>query len=116
MKSANPTATLAAFAANLRYDDLPESVVTKTEELMADWLASAVAGCTARPVQAITRFALAMGPASGPSEVIGTGRSSSPMLAAMSNAAASHFVEQDDVHNGSVFHAATVVFPAAVAA
>jgi 2-methylcitrate dehydratase PrpD len=115
MKSANPTATLAAFSANLRYDDLPESVVTKTEELMADWLASAVAGCKARPVQAITRFALAMGSASGPCEVIGTGRSTSPMLAAMSNAAASHIVEQDDVHNGSVFHAATVVFPAAVA-
>jgi 2-methylcitrate dehydratase PrpD len=34
----------------------------------------------------------------------------------MANAAASHFAEQDDVHNGSVFHPATVVFPAALAA
>ncbi|MEI6600805.1 MAG: MmgE/PrpD family protein, partial [Comamonadaceae bacterium] len=31
------------------------------------------------------------------------------------NAAASHMAEQDDVHNGSVFHPATVVFPAALA-
>ena len=31
------------------------------------------------------------------------------------NAAASHVAEQDDVHNGSVFHPATVVFPAALA-
>ncbi len=30
--------------------------------------------------------------------------------AAMANAAASHVAEQDDVHNGSVFHPATVVF------
>jgi 2-methylcitrate dehydratase PrpD len=40
----------------------------------------------------------------------------SPYLAALANAAASHVAEQDDVHNGSVFHPATVVFPAAVAA
>jgi 2-methylcitrate dehydratase PrpD len=36
-------------------------------------------------------------------------------LAALANAAASHVAEQDDVHNGSVFHPATVVFPAALA-
>jgi 2-methylcitrate dehydratase PrpD len=33
----------------------------------------------------------------------------------MVNAASSHYAEQDDVHNGSVFHPATVVFPAALA-
>jgi 2-methylcitrate dehydratase PrpD len=33
----------------------------------------------------------------------------------MANAAASHVVEQDDVHNGSVFHPATVVFPPVLA-
>jgi 2-methylcitrate dehydratase PrpD len=33
----------------------------------------------------------------------------------MVNAAASHVVEQDDVHNGSVFHPATVVFPPVLA-
>jgi len=31
------------------------------------------------------------------------------------NAASSHIAEQDDVHNGSVFHPATVVFPVALA-
>jgi 2-methylcitrate dehydratase PrpD len=36
-------------------------------------------------------------------------------MAAVANAAASHFAEQDDVHNGSVFHPATVVFPPALA-
>ena len=40
---------------------------------------------------------------------------SSPLIAAAVNAAASHFAEQDDVHNGSVFHPAAVVFPAALA-
>lgn len=38
------------------------------------------------------------------------------LFAALVNAASSHVVEQDDVHNGAVFHPATVVFPAVLAA
>jgi 2-methylcitrate dehydratase PrpD len=114
--SHNPNAGLAAFAAGLRFDDIPAPVVRKTEDLLVDWFASAVAGHGARPVTSIARFASTMGPADGPSEVIVTGEHTSPYLAAMANAAASHVAEQDDVHNGSVFHPATVVFPAAVAA
>lgn len=112
----NPSAELAAFAAGLRFEQIPESVLRKTEDLLVDWFASAVAGRGGRPVESIIRFAQTMGPAEGPSEVIVTRRRTSPYLAAMANAAASHFAEQDDVHNGSVFHPATVVFPAAVAA
>lgn len=111
-----PSAQLAAFAAHLRFDDIPESVVRKTEDLMVDWFGSAVAGHGSRPVESIARFAQAMGSAQGPSEVLVSGASNSPYLAAMANAAASHVAEQDDVHNGSVFHPAAVVFPAAVAA
>lgn len=110
-----PSATLATFAAQLRFDDLPASVVHKIEDLLIDWFGSAVAGHGSRPVATITQFAQMMGPASGPAEVITTRASTSPYLAAMANAAASHVAEQDDVHNGSVFHPATVVFPAAVA-
>ena len=108
-------AQLARFAAELQFSDIPESVLQKTEDLWIDWFGSAVAGHNARPVQCITRFALAMGPQQGPSEVIGDARTTSPYAAAMANAAASHVVEQDDVHNGSVFHPATVVFSPAVA-
>ena len=111
----HPTAELAAFAAGLRCEDIPDSVLRKTEDLLVDWFASAVAGRGARPVESIVRFAQTMGPNQGPSEVIVSRATSSPYLAAIANAAASHFAEQDDVHNGSVFHPATVVFPAAVA-
>lgn len=109
------TATLAAFAAGLRYDQLPPPVVARTEDLFVDWLGSALAGKGARPVEAIERFALAMGPGDGGSQVLVSRRRTSPMFAAMVNAAASHFAEQDDVHNGSVFHPAAVVFPPALA-
>lgn len=111
----NETATLAAFAAGLRFDHLPDAVVARTEDLFVDWLGSAIAGRGARPVEAIGRFADAMGPGDGAAEVLGARRRTSPYFAAMVNAAASHFAEQDDVHNGSVFHPAAVVFPAALA-
>ncbi len=109
------TAELAAFAADLRFDAIPAPVVRKANDLLVDWFGSAVAGHGARPVEAIIRFAQSMGGASGPSEIITTRKRSSPYLAAMANAAASHVAEQDDVHNGAVFHPATVVFPAALA-
>ena len=111
----SPTAELAAFAASLRFSDVPAPAIRKAEDLLVDWFGSTVGGYGARPVEGITRFALAMGPQTGASEVIIKRTSSSPYLAAMANAAASHMAEQDDVHNGSVFHPGTVVFPAALA-
>jgi len=109
------TARLATFAAELRFEDIPEPVVRKIEDLLVDWFGSAVAGHGSRPVESMGRFARSMGPVQGPSEVLINGTSTSPYLAAMVNAAASHVAEQDDVHNGAVFHPATVVFSPAVA-
>lgn len=110
-----PTAQLAAFAANLRFDAIPAPVVRKAEDLLVDWFGSAVAGKGSRPVETITSFVAGMGPNDGAAEVLINRRQSSAYFAAMANAAASHVAEQDDVHNGSVFHPATVVFPAALA-
>ncbi|MFM9893746.1 MULTISPECIES: MmgE/PrpD family protein [Achromobacter] len=113
--TSSPSATLAAFAANLRFEDIPAPVLRRAEDLLLDCLASILAGASARPVLAIDRYAAAMGPADGPSEILINRRRTSPVFAAMVNAAAAHVVEQDDVHNGSVFHPAAVVFPPALA-
>jgi 2-methylcitrate dehydratase PrpD len=109
------TAELARFAAGLRFEDLPAPVLRKAEDLWVDWFGSALAGRGSRPVESIARFASAMGPAGGACEMLVSRTLTSPYLAALSNAAASHVAEQDDVHNGSVFHPATVVFPVALA-
>ena len=111
----DPTQALAHFAATLSFDAIPDDVVRRTEDLFLDWFASALAGKASRPVEVIARFAESMGPDGGPSEILIHRRGSSPLVAATANAAASHVAEQDDVHNGSVFHPATVVFPAALA-
>jgi 2-methylcitrate dehydratase PrpD len=110
-----PTATLARFASELRFDRIPAAVLRRAEDLLLDLIGSALAGKGARPVEAIERFAAQMGPSDGVSEVLISRRRTSPHFAAMVNAAASHFAEQDDVHNGSVFHPGAVVFPPALA-
>lgn len=106
---------LAEFAASLQWRDIPTTVQRKAEDLWVDWFGSVLAGQSARPVQSLARFALSQGPAQGPCEVIGQATTTSPMMAVLANAAAAHVAEQDDVHNGSVFHPAAVVFAPAVA-
>jgi 2-methylcitrate dehydratase PrpD len=106
---------LANFAASLQFDAIPNNVIRRSEELFLDWLGATLAGRTARPVKILEEFCRSVGPSVGKSEVLGSRRTTSHYFAAMLNAAASHYVEQDDVHNGSVFHPAAVVFPAAFA-
>ena len=113
--ASDPGRQLAEFAATLAVEAIPAAVLERAEDLMIDWLGSALAGKGARPVETIARFAERMGPADGPSELLIHRRGSSPLMAAMANAAASHVAEQDDLHNASVLHPATVVLPPALA-
>jgi 2-methylcitrate dehydratase PrpD len=110
---------LATFAAELKISDIPQEVIARTEDLLVDWFGSAIAGKGSRPVETMTQFAQNMGGFNtanpGSAEILISRKSSSPFLATLANAAASHIAEQDDVHNGSVFHPGTVVFPAALA-
>ncbi|ETF03539.1 2-methylcitrate dehydratase [Advenella kashmirensis W13003] len=113
--SQTPSATLAEFTATLADDMIPDAVMSRCEDFLLDTFGSMLAGYPARPVKSIRDFALAMGPAQGSAQIIGSTRTTSPLFAALANGAAAHMVEQDDVHNGSVFHPAAVVFPAALA-
>ena len=106
-----PSKRLASFASELRYEDIPQDVVLRAEDLFLDWYASAIAGCTAKTVNILKGFDELMGPAIGGCQVFGSKKTTSPLFAAMINGAASHVVEQDDLHNQSIFHPATVVFP-----
>ena len=113
--ASHPSAELAAFASALRYEAIPDSVLRRCEDLLLDTLASILAGARSRPVLSIEKYAKTMGPADGACEVLVSRRRTSPVFAAMVNAAAAHMVEQDDVHNGSVFHPAAVIFPPVLA-
>lgn len=110
-----PSAQLAQFAAKLQYEDVPAHVMRRMEDLLLDWFGSALAGKGARPVESIRRFADHMGPTEGRAEIMISRERRTPYFAAMVNAASSHFIEQDDVHNASVFHPAAVIFPPVLA-
>ncbi|WP_314408346.1 MmgE/PrpD family protein [Pseudomonas kuykendallii] len=110
------TRQLTAFLADLAYEDVPEAVLARTEDLFLDWLGSALASQGSHPIPLFERYAQKMGPASGPANILVNGSRSSAYFAALVNGASSHLVEQDDLHNSSVLHPATVVFPAVLAA
>ena len=114
--TASATRRLCEFLSAVRYEDLPQPVVLRTEDLFLDWFGSTLAGKDARPTRVMEKFAAEMGPADGPSEILVSRKRTSPVFAALINGAASHFVEQDDLHNSSVLHPGTVVFPAVLAA
>jgi 2-methylcitrate dehydratase PrpD len=118
-KLGNHTVRLSQFVAGLSYEALPDTVIDGTKRLFIDWFGSALAGKDHVTVSAFRGFAQLMGPqALAPashSTVLCSQEKTSAYFAAMINAAASHVVEQDDLHNSSVLHPATVVFPAVVA-
>ena len=115
-QASHPTAELCAFLSTLEFSDLPDEVVARTEELFLDWVASALAAKGAHPIPVFERYASRMGPSDGPCTVLVNRTRTSPYFAAFVNGASSHLVEQDDLHNSSVLHPATVVFPAVFAA
>ncbi|HEV2007869.1 MAG TPA: MmgE/PrpD family protein, partial [Burkholderiales bacterium] len=90
---------LSEFLCAVQYEDIPHAVVLRTEDLFLDWFASALAGKDARPTRVMEQFAAVMGPHSGPSEILVSRKRTSPVFAALINGAASHVVEQDDLHN-----------------
>ncbi|APX26161.1 MULTISPECIES: MmgE/PrpD family protein [Salipiger] len=115
LQNAAPTCQLANFVASVRFEDLPPRVIDMARDLAIDWYGSCIAGGGARAVEALHRTCAALMPGQGPCTVLPTGEKAGIYVAAMLNAAACHVVEQDDVHNGSVFHPAAVVFPAVFA-
>lgn len=112
----NNTQQLAEYIVNTRYEDLPETVIAGMKSLIIDWFGSALAGKEFYPIELFRNYAKLMGPNDGSSTIFGQKEKSSPYFAAMVNGASGHVLEQDDLHNSSVFHPATVVFPALLAA
>ncbi|MBD8593220.1 MmgE/PrpD family protein [Pseudomonas sp. CFBP 8758] len=112
----NATHRLATFLADLHYEHIPEPVLARCEDLFLDWMGSALASQGAHPIPLFERYARRMGPGDGPARMLGSGQGTSAYFAALVNGAASHLVEQDDLHNSSVLHPATVVFSAVLAA
>ena len=120
-----PERALASAAAELTWASLPSPVVDAIRVLFVDWLGSVFAGCgsvqVSRLQKAAERGGLSIGGRSGAAGESGTATvfarlaQAPPLVAALLNAASSHVEEMDDLHNESIYHPGTCVFPAALA-
>ncbi|MCD8338949.1 MAG: MmgE/PrpD family protein [Burkholderiales bacterium] len=108
----SPSAECAKFVANVKYQDLPESVIDFVKKDVLDWLGCAIAGSAdpaSAPIKEVTE--LLGGCPQAP--ILGM-RQDNYHYAAMCNAYFGHITETDDVDKESITHPATVNIPTAL--
>jgi 2-methylcitrate dehydratase PrpD len=114
---AEETATLAAYVANLRFEDIPEEVRERAKALTLDFLGSAIrarrdAESTPSLFKMLEELAL---DGRGDATVFGDNRTWTPAVAALLNGALGHSLDFDDTHADSSLHPSAPVVPAAFA-
>ncbi len=112
--AASPTAELAAFAARLRFEDLPEDVVEKAKICFRDALACCLFGVTQPWTRMLIDQVIEEGgnPRAG---VIGSTLRTSVGQAVCIGATAGHGFELDDIHGAAHLHAGSLAVPVALA-
>ncbi len=108
------TETLAAFTAELTYDKLTALSIDMAKRCILDWLGVCIGGSRTEPAT-ILRKVLPKGGAEEATVFDGGGRRATVYEATALNAAASHSLDFDDLHNPSIIHPACVVIPGALA-
>ena len=114
---AQETATLAAYVANLKHDDIPQEVQGRAKALTLDFLGSAIrarrdAESTPSLLKMLETLRL---DGAGEATVFGDARTWTPAVAALLNGALGHSLDFDDTHADSSLHASAPVVPAAFA-
>ena len=108
------TATLAAFASGLAFDDIPDNVVAKAKLCLLDTLGCSIYGSTLSFMKTLMDVVLAEG--SKPmATILGTVHRTCASQAALVNGAAAHAFQLDEVHAGATLHPGSVVVPAVLA-
>ncbi|MGJ5077065.1 MmgE/PrpD family protein [Bradyrhizobium oligotrophicum] len=114
---AQETATLAAYVAALKYDDIPPEVLDRAKVLTLDFLGSAIrARREAESTPSVVKMLAALKlDAAGEATVFGDDRTWTPAVAALLNGTMGHSLDFDDTHADSSLHPSAPVVPAAFA-
>lgn len=114
--SPSASAELAAFVSSLpgELTAVEPRLLAQAADAALDTIGCIVFGATQSWTAAAARHALATG-GDGACTVVGTGRTTTPAMAAFANGAAAHAFELDDVHEEAISHPGAVVVPAALA-
>jgi 2-methylcitrate dehydratase PrpD len=120
-----PERALASAASGLTWEQLPPYVISAIQTLFVDWVGSALAGSRSTQATLLLRALAHGGLEKTEPESSGHSRRTAtvlpqlaqgpPLVAALLNGASSHVEEMDDLHNRSIYHPGTCVFPAALA-
>jgi 2-methylcitrate dehydratase PrpD len=112
---ADETVQLARYAAALRYEDLPASVVAHAKEIIADTVAACICGADMPWSRIVIDYAERTGPG-GNSRILGRGTSVQAPAAALANGALAHAFELDSLTRpGAGAHPGATVLPPALA-
>src|SRR6202008_4368006 len=112
---AHETETLAAYVAELTFEDIPPEVLERAKMLTLDFLGSAIrARSDAESTPSLLKMLQALSlDGNGTSTVFGDGKTFTPAVAALLNGALGHSLDFDDTHADSSLHASAPVVPAA---
>jgi 2-methylcitrate dehydratase PrpD len=106
--------TLIDWAAHLRFEDIPDDVVSQSKRLLLDTLAVAWAGAGAEGVDAVRRFVTDQGGKSD-SRIWGWGDRVPAPSAAWLNGLCASALDFDSVHDEATMHPDIVMIPALLA-
>jgi 2-methylcitrate dehydratase PrpD len=108
------TAILADVGARIRFEDLPEDVVSLARQCILDWTGVALAG-SSEPLSTLLLDEITGQGGNEQATLIGMGRKASMQQAALFNGAASHALDYDDVNTAMSGHPTVPVLPAVLA-
>jgi 2-methylcitrate dehydratase PrpD len=112
---ATPSAALAHFASETRFEDLPASTVEKCKRCLLDALGVMLAASTlGEGCRAFVELALEQG-GTAESTLLGFRRKVPALMAALANGAMAHALDFEDTHDGALLHPNAATVPAALA-
>lgn len=111
------TRALAEFVANLRFDHLPDQVVTQACLIVLDTVGCAISAWHEDPEKSRIAVELVRAYRAKPTAGIigGTGFRTEASLAALVNGILSNAADNDDTHKRALIHTGSIVVPAALA-
>jgi 2-methylcitrate dehydratase PrpD len=109
------TRAIADWIVQMRYKDLPASVIDAMEIFITDHFGCVLGGTVKDSSRVIREVATTFGPPDGPCTLVGHLMRTSAPLAALINGTTGHALELDDDHREGTQHTGVAVIPAAFA-
>jgi len=108
------TQALSEMAMDLKWGDLPETVITVAKQNLLDVMAVSIVGAAEPSARIVQQFILQQSN-SGSSTIVGLDRKTTEYWAALANGTAAHTLDYDDVAPAMGGHPTAPVFPAVLA-